>query len=119
MDSCIGDNAVTSIKIRDPYSATLYREPNYQGANETFVGDDPQLSDNIIGNDTVSSICVLFADFDGNGQVDVVDIQRVASRWRMTDEDPGWDARYDLDSNGNIDIVDIMGVAAWWGERCE
>jgi carboxypeptidase T len=118
-DNCIGDNIVTSIKIRDPYSATLYREPNYQGTSETFTGDDPQLSDNIIGNDTVSSICVLFADFDGNGEVDVVDIQRVASRWRMTDEDPDWDARYDLDGNGNIDIVDIMGVAAWWGERCE
>jgi len=118
-DSCIGDNAVTSLKIRGPYSATLYREPNYQGTSEAFTGDDPQLSDNVIGNDTVSSICVLFADFDGNGRVDVVDIQRVASRWRMTDEDPGWDARYDLDNDGDIDIVDIMGVAAQWGEGCE
>lgn len=68
---------------------------------------------------SVSPICVLLADFDGNGRVDVVDIQRVASRWRMTDEDPGWDARYDLDNDGSIDIVDIMKVAAQWGKGCE
>jgi surface antigen len=117
-DSCVGDNAITSVKIRGPYSATLYREPNYQGTSETFTDDDPQLSDNIIGNDTVSSICVLFGDLDGSRQVNVADIMEVASRWRMTDEDPDWDPRYDLDGDGIINIVDIMLVAAHWGETC-
>ena len=118
-DSCIGDNIVTSLKIRGPYSAILYQEPNYQGTSETLTDDDPQLGDNIIGNDTVSSICVLFADFDGNGRVDVVDIMEVASRWRITDDDPDWNARYDLNGDGIISVVDIMLVAAHWGERCE
>jgi hypothetical protein len=68
---------------------------------------------------SVSPVCVLFADFDGNGEVDVGDIQQVANRWRMTDEDPDWDALYDLDHDGDIDIVDIMNVAVHWGERCE
>jgi len=118
-NSCVGDNTITSIKIRGPYSATLYREPNYQGTSETFTDDDPQLSDNIIGNDTASSICVLFADFDGSREVDVADIQQVASRWRMTDEDPEWDPRYDLNGDGIITVVDIMLVVAHWGETCD
>jgi hypothetical protein len=63
--------------------------------------------------------CLLFGDFDSSGQVDVVDIQRVASRWRMTDDDPDWDARYDLNGDGIITVVDIMLVAAHWDERCE
>ena len=59
-----------------------------------------------------------FGDLDGNGHVDVADITQVASRWRMTDEDPDWEARYDLNDDGIITIVDIMLVAAHWGESC-
>jgi hypothetical protein len=63
---------------------------------------------------------VSFPDYDFNRDchVDMEDIMQVASRWRMTDADPGWDTRYDLDGDGNIDIVDIMMVAADWGETC-
>jgi hypothetical protein len=67
----------------------------------------------------LSSICVLFGDFDGNGQVEAADIVEVASRWRMTDQDAGWDARYDVDGDGDTDVVDIMLVVARWGEACE
>ena len=57
-------------------------------------------------------------DFDGSGVVDVGDIMLVADCWRMTDNDPNWDARYDLDGDGIITIVDIMLVAAQWGKSC-
>jgi len=63
--------------------------------------------------------CDLFGNLDGDGDVDVDDIMQVASRWRMTDADPNWDARYDLDDDGNIDIVDIMKVSAHWGDSCD
>jgi RHS repeat-associated protein len=49
----------------------------------------------------------------------VADIMEVASRWRMKDTDPGWDAWYDLDGDGDIDIVDIMLTVVRWGESCE
>jgi RHS repeat-associated protein len=58
-------------------------------------------------------------DFDNDGDVDVVDIQQVANRWRLKNTDPGWNALYDLDGDGDIDIVDIMQTSARWGERCE
>jgi len=63
---------------------------------------------------------VNFPDYDFNRdcQVGLPDVMQVASRWRMTDADPDWDALYDLDGDGIITIVDIMIVAVDWGESC-
>jgi hypothetical protein len=57
-------------------------------------------------------------DFDGDGQVDVDDIQAVASRWLCRCEDACYDPLYDVDGDCDIDIVDIMLVAVHWGETC-
>jgi PKD repeat protein len=57
-------------------------------------------------------------DFNRDCIVDVADIMKVASRWRMTEADPDWDARYDFDGDGIITVVDIMKVAANWGVTC-
>jgi hypothetical protein len=57
-------------------------------------------------------------DFDGDCDVDIVDIMRVASRWGCRLGDACYDPQYDLDGDGDIDIVDIMKVAAHWGETC-
>ena len=61
----------------------------------------------------------LFADLNFDCVVNVADVQRVASRWRMTDTDPDWNPRYDLNGDGIINVVDIMLVVAHWGETCE
>jgi len=61
----------------------------------------------------------LFADFDYDCVITVLDIMRVASRWGAHPGDPNYDPTYDLDDDGDIDIVDIMQVAARWGETCE
>jgi hypothetical protein len=63
--------------------------------------------------------CVLFGDFTCDCDVDVQDIQEVASRWRMVETDSNWDALYDLDGDGIITVVDIMKVSAHWGDTCE
>ncbi len=66
----------------------------------------------------VGTPCVLIGDFNGDGQVDVHDIQAVASRWRCKCGDTCYDARYDMDGDCDTDIVDIMLVVVHWGETC-
>ena len=69
----------------------------------------------------------LFGDVDGDCDVDIVDIMRVASRWQTScanpdpDNDPdtpNYDALCDVNDDCIIDIVDIMQVAARWGDTC-
>jgi hypothetical protein len=54
-------------------------------------------------------------DLDCDGDVDIVDIMLVASRWNTNLGDTNYDAQYDLDDDGDIDIVDVMKVAVQWG----
>ena len=72
--------------------------------------------------------CVLPADVDGDGDVDIGDIMLVASRWHTSCETPdpdsnpatpNYEAHYDLNDDCSIDIADIMLGAVSWGERCE
>jgi DNA-binding beta-propeller fold protein YncE len=55
------------------------------------------------------------SDLDCDGDVDIVDIMTVASRWNTGTGDPGYDSLYDLDKDGDIDVVDVMTVAVRWG----
>jgi hypothetical protein len=50
------------------------------------------------------------ADIDRDGDVDILDIQFVADRWRQLADPP-----YDVDGDGFVTVVDIMRVAAEWG----
>ena len=69
----------------------------------------------------------LFGDFDGDCEVTVVDIMKVASRWQTScenpdpddnDDTPNYDALYDVNNDCIIDILDITQVAALWSETC-
>ena len=52
------NDCISSIRVADGWRATLYRDTYFLGISETFTGDDPDLSDNIIGNNTASSIFI-------------------------------------------------------------
>ena len=56
-----------------------------------------------------------FADIDGDCDVDIVDIQKVAGRWNTGCGDGDYIPEYDVDGDGDIDIVDIQQVAGCWG----
>ncbi|MBC8263975.1 MAG: hypothetical protein H8E47_07610 [Anaerolineales bacterium] len=67
-------------------------------------------------------------DLNDDGDVNIVDIMLVATRWRTScdtpnpdgnPDTPNYEAQYDLDGDCDIDIVDIMRVVARWGGTCE
>ena len=62
--------------------------------------------------------CLLVADFDGNGMVDIADLIAISGRWGQNSGSPGWDPRYDLRPDGAIDIVDLQLAMAQWQQVC-
>jgi hypothetical protein len=69
----------------------------------------------------------LFGDVDGDCDVDILDIMKVASRWQTSchnpDPDdnpdtPNYDALCDVNDDCVINTEDIMQVAAHWSETC-
>jgi murein DD-endopeptidase MepM/ murein hydrolase activator NlpD len=54
----VGDNQVNSIMVGSSVQATLYSDANFSGRGETILANDSNLSDNRIGNDTLSSLKV-------------------------------------------------------------
>jgi len=58
--------------------------------------------------------CRLLGDFDCDGDVDIVDVQRVASRWNLVFDDPRYELRFDVDNDADIDTLDIVQTAQHW-----
>ncbi len=54
----VGNDNTESIKVGGNVQAVLCEHDNYQGRCETFTGNDPNLSDNTIGANVVSSVKV-------------------------------------------------------------
>ena len=63
---------------------------------------------------TITNSC-FWADIDCDGDVDIVDIQRVAGKWNTRRGNNDFETRYDLDNDGDIDIIDIQRVASRFG----
>jgi hypothetical protein len=55
----ITDNAVSSVRVGDHVMLTAYEAQNFSGISEHIVTSDPDLRDNSIGNDTISSLEVV------------------------------------------------------------
>ena len=53
-------------------------------------------------------------DYNGNGCIDVGDIQIIAELWSTASTDPF----YDWDDDGWITVVDVMRVAVLWESGC-
>jgi len=69
---------------------------------------------------TIEVLCgLLQGDLDCNCVVDVEDIMKGATKWRMTAGHGDWDPDYDLDKDNDVDIVDLMGVVGRWGDKCQ
>lgn len=56
--NAIGDDQIESILVGNNVLATLYSDASYSGRGETFSTNDSNLSDNLIGANTVTSLVV-------------------------------------------------------------
>ena len=73
---------------------------------------------NVVTQNGIIQINACVGDFDNDGDVDILDVQRVAYRWNSRSGQPLYEAQYDIDQDGDIDILDLQTVAYRWGSRC-
>jgi hypothetical protein len=52
---------------------------------------------------------------DGDGVVDILDLQAVADHWNTRPGDPGYDPLFDVDHSGWINVIDLQKVANAFG----
>jgi glucose/arabinose dehydrogenase len=123
-DYCIGNNLRTlryngSAWVRTDY--TLVPPAGQSLGVPTSFGQDAigniYVTDYAASNGEVyllqlrPAVCVAGNfDLNGDGQVDVLDIQLAAGDWQRPDFVPD----YDVDCDGVVDIVDVQSVAAAW-----
>ena len=58
---------------------------------------------------------VVAGDVNGDGQVDVMDLLRMADSWAKNLGQRGYDPRCDLNADGAVDVVDLLILADAWG----
>ena len=55
-------------------------------------------------------------DVDGDQDVDIFDIVKIAGIYGALQGDPSYDANSDIDGDGDIDIFDIVAAAGHYSE---
>lgn len=96
------------------WNSTGYVKGNYTiRAEAEPVSGEQDTYDNIRFNWILVTI---LGDVDGNREVEIFDIIRMAIIYGMEDDDPTYEANCDLDGDGDIDIFDIVAAAGNYGE---
>ncbi|MEM3731342.1 MAG: PQQ-binding-like beta-propeller repeat protein [Candidatus Bathyarchaeia archaeon] len=79
-----------------------------------LVPDETDYSDNVY---SVGTILVLaLADVDANGEVNIIDISRVAFSYDSKVGDPNWNPDADINKDNIVNIIDISMVAKEFGK---
>ncbi|MCW3981451.1 MAG: hypothetical protein NWF11_08275, partial [Candidatus Bathyarchaeota archaeon] len=61
-------------------------------------------------------LVTISGDVDGDKDVDIFDIVKIAGVYGLSQPDPSYDANSDIDGDGDIDIFDIVAAASHYGE---
>lgn len=56
-------------------------------------------------------------DFNGNGEIDLVDLSTLADRYNSRSIDSNWNAKYDLNADNIVDIYDLVKVSRAIGTK--
>lgn len=120
--TCSGISTITcdlgNINNGASATVTILVTPTASGTFTNTASVTSRVTDPNMANNSATASTTACYDFNGNGWVDVADIQAVANHWRCKCGDACYDPLYDIDDDCDIDVVDIMLVVAHWGETC-
>jgi PKD repeat protein len=113
--------ATTTVVNLGPYAPkTLTMQWNTTGlpiyvnytvsAQAEILPDEADTSDNTIIYGTVRTRAL--GDIDGDRDIDIFDIVKIATLYGVTNTDPNWNIQADLAPNGKIDIFDVVIAAS-------
>jgi hypothetical protein len=83
-------------------------------AEVSAVPDEPDTADNTMLDGAV--FVTIPGDVDGDRDVDIYDIVRIACTYDTEYPDPRYDRLYDVELDGDIDIFDIVIAAGNYGK---
>ncbi len=80
------------------------------GAHQVFKSDILISSSDDDLNIDIGELISLYYDFDGDGDIDDDDIEKISSIWHACEGDQDYDFFYDFDEDGCITVLDIMAI---------
>lgn len=109
-----GSGAIVNIRLLPKLAGAV---PFVLSAAQMASVDGEPISFAIVnGSLSIENSC--FADYDYDGDIDILDVQRVAYRWNTHAGDGVYEPLYDSDHDGYIDILDVQRAAYRWNTRC-
>lgn len=84
-------------------------------ANATTVGGETEISDNSLTESWI--IVTLPGDVEGDGDVDIFDIVKIAGSYGSKEGQPKYDPNCDVDKDKDVDIFDVVIAAGNYGEK--
>ncbi len=98
----------TDANGRAQTTLTLGSHPGTNAVEVTIDGFEPAVIFTAVGKS--------MSDFDGDGRVGFADFLQFAAQFGLSQDDAGYDARYDLDEDGTIGFGDFLIFANAFGK---
>lgn len=114
-DAIMRDRLTTSGVAGAVARGRTFADLSYPRNERTAVGH-MVLGDPALRFPRPSDSCAV-GDLDCDGDIDIVDIQRVAAAWNSEPWDTHFNPRADVDGNRKVDVLDLVWVSDRWGTR--
>ncbi len=88
---------------------------DFDGDTRPQDGNDDSVAVADMGADEF--ICLVL-DINGNGEVDVEEIQMVADHWHTQQGAPPFSPTADRNGDGRVDLLDVILITSVWGQHC-